>query len=985
MLPLSFLLGSITSQVFGISSKAVRALCSCVCCFLLCSLSGNAQTPTSQVSNLITTAKATYAQEAFPPLATALDICREQKCPDTLRGKIYHRLSIAYFQGYLDHQAIRYADSSILFFEQGYPPTHPALANAYYNRAVMQSTNQQLDQATIGFVNALQRIENSSLIDEARRDSIFSYWLQETAKTFRLKRDFYQAEKYATRGYAVAQKRWPTPQIIQGDLLRGLGNIRFDQQDFTSAITYFKNARSTYQKLQPRPEEDLLKVDENLGLAYANTGNFQRAERYMKRVLLYRKELVQHQPTKRRQQDLANTHINLLWVLAGLGKYQEANVQFKSAQALLNGLFPRETSMAHAELYYTRAYSLKQQGKPSEAWLAAQKTITILSLDETKGSELMTSGTVEYLIKSLALQAKIKVQEGQIEAAIDTYQAFNDLVNNYRKRVLSNWPKYYLIQEVLPIYEDAIELCLMQYEQTGAYHFLEQAYGFNSTNKAIVLRESLQQARVSYGLPQNMRDIRQDLEQLNVQLLQHPKGTTSRDSLQQAWLATQNEYLLLTQQLEEDFPPYYQFKYAEQKPIVVGELRAKLAPEQALIEYFCGANHWYAFVITQHRLHFYRLPVGSDINEQISIYHELLTTGVAEDCEKDFLNISYQLYEQVLAMPLETLVDENIRRLIFVPDGLLHYLAFESLVTRARSVIRGSADFLLEQYACSYLYSPYFLIHPIASQSIDPKRPFGGFGMEYDEITLSYLDTVLTKKNATPSQTSLPCTTYEQTRRFGKLFYSDDEVRTIADLLDGDLWLNEQVTKATFIDQVDDYQILHLALHGSYDLNYPMNSALAFSKTDDEDALLRAWEIYGLDLGCNLITLSACNTSYGKLMPGEGAMTLARAFNYAGVPSVIASLWSLPDRSASVIMPHFYELLKRGLPKDMALQQAKLAYLQDDNLSTPSTRLPGFWGPAIIIGDTAPIKLSSTRWKRPILLLVMAILSITLFLYFRPK
>ena len=142
-----------------------------------------------------------------------------------------------------------------------------------------------------------------------------------------------------------------------------------------------------------------------------------------------------------------------------------------------------------------------------------------------------------------------------------------------------------------------------------------------------------------------------------------------------------------------------------------------------------------------------------------------------------------------------------------------------------------------------------------------------------------------------------------------------------------------------------------------------MNSSLIFSRTDSTDIFLRAADIYSMELDGDMAVLSACNTAYGKLEAGEGPMTLARAFHYAGIPAVVASLWSIPDNSTSRIMRLFYQELDKGLPKDVALQQAKLAYLASDELSSPNSRQPLHWAPTIVIGDVVPVPVSpGNKW-----------------------
>ncbi len=115
----------------------------------------------------------------------------------------------------------------------------------------------------------------------------------------------------------------------------------------------------------------------------------------------------------------------------------------------------------------------------------------------------------------------------------------------------------------------------------------------------------------------------------------------------------------------------------------------------------------------------------------------------------------------------------------------------------------------------------------------------------------------------------------------------------------------------------------------------------------------------------------------------RSALSLARAFNYAGVPSLVASLWSIPDNSTSKIMTLFYQNLNAGMPKDMALQQAKISYLNDDDLSSPATRLPIHWAAVIALGDMSEVSFSyGSFW--PYVITIIAVLIIG-WLVFRKR
>ena len=78
-------------------------------------------------------------------------------------------------------------------------------------------------------------------------------------------------------------------------------------------------------------------------------------------------------------------------------------------------------------------------------------------------------------------------------------------------------------------------------------------------------------------------------------------------------------------------------------------------------------------------------------------------------------------------------------------------------------------------------------------------------------------------------------------------------------------------------------------------------------------------------------------------------MSLARGFFYSGCPSLIITLWAVEDLSGSTLMSSFYKYLSQNFPKDVALQQAKLEYLDSaDALKSH----PYFWSGYVAIGDT---------------------------------
>jgi len=176
---------------------------------------------------------------------------------------------------------------------------------------------------------------------------------------------------------------------------------------------------------------------------------------------------------------------------------------------------------------------------------------------------------------------------------------------------------------------------------------------------------------------------------------------------------------------------------------------------------------------------------------------------------------------------------------------------------------------------------------------------------------------------------------------------------TIANLAGADavLLLSKEATESAFKKQpLDQFRILHLAIHGFADTQYPERSALVLAPDPKagEDGLLQVREIMRLRLNAELTTLSACDSGVGRLQGQEGISNLVEAFLVAGSKSVVASLWSVDDVSTSALMEDFYGQLARGESSASALRKAKLDLLAKfgDQLS------PYYWAAFIGVGET---------------------------------
>jgi CHAT domain-containing protein len=144
--------------------------------------------------------------------------------------------------------------------------------------------------------------------------------------------------------------------------------------------------------------------------------------------------------------------------------------------------------------------------------------------------------------------------------------------------------------------------------------------------------------------------------------------------------------------------------------------------------------------------------------------------------------------------------------------------------------------------------------------------------------------------------------------------------------------------------------MLHLATHGLVDERFPSRSGILLTLDRDpaEDGFLDLEEIAGLEMGCELVVLSACQTGRGRLTGGEGVVGLARAFFYAGAHSVVVSLWNISDISGASFMRRFYSHLREKRNPVAALSQAKMEMIRSDK----PERHPYYWSSFVIVGQS---------------------------------
>jgi CHAT domain-containing protein len=334
------------------------------------------------------------------------------------------------------------------------------------------------------------------------------------------------------------------------------------------------------------------------------------------------------------------------------------------------------------------------------------------------------------------------------------------------------------------------------------------------------------------------------------------------------------------------------------------------------------------------------------------------------------------LYSVLLKPALDNYSHKD--HLIIIPDGLLCFLPFEVLITdtpdNLRSVDYKDLNYVLRDYIIRYEFSSELLFKK-SSRNHKSKRGtlYLGFAPSYDQKNGLRKVTVLGSRISgylTP------------------LKFSSKEIEEASSIFKGKSYFGANANARTFKINVPFSKILHFAGHTIINDSIPELSGIFFSDFSSGDnvpqgkgnEVIYVNEILNLDISANLVILSACETGIGKLVQGEGLMSIGRAFKYAGCPNLILSLWKINDRSAPEIINRFNRNLKKGQRKDIALRNAKIDYLNSNTIY--SRTHPFYWSAFILIGDNEPL---FPGIRRVLLASVLLLIAISAFLLVRKR
>ncbi len=416
-------------------------------------------------------------------------------------------------------------------------------------------------------------------------------------------------------------------------------------------------------------------------------------------------------------------------------------------------------------------------------------------------------------------------------------------------------------------------------------------------------------------------------------------GSGTHDENMKAYFTATERRNQYQETIRNKYPRYYKMRYGSIFKSIA-DIQQWIPDGTTVIRYFYIGKDLYALVADRKQKQLYALP-GKLINEQIAalpLYSmDAVKTG-------DLLS---SLYQQLWA-PLSATVIQ--KRVIIIPDGILYNLSFETLTPQKTTAFRELVSkSLLAKYVISYRYSLLLLGPPENKPAFTEN--FVAFAPGFtDEVKSGYRSSIKAGEDVDRNYLSL----------LPQPFTIDLAAKT-QKFFGGDAYLNNQSTTAIFKANAGHHTIIHVGTHAESNNLHPEYSRLIFAKNTmakDEENSLFLPDIYSCDLTSSLTVLTACESGKPGYRDGEGMISLAHAFNYAGSECILTGLWKIDEQVSTILIDQFYKNLSAGMPKDEALQQAKLSYLQK---SSGRTAAPQYWAGLVLMGDTSPLKLEPKK------------------------
>lgn len=787
----------------------------------------------------------------------------------------------------------------------------------YYSLAEVSRELRDLEKAEIYCMKAISLFENDPLSKSRSYNQL--------ANIHEDQNKFEQSIRYNTLAINLLQEQQPLSNSLQQNLafnFQSLAHVYMLIQMYDSAHQYYQNSLQIYNKLHE--ENEVLLLYQNIGINYYLMGQNDSADYYLTKAVALRKQVN------------GEKHFDTSASLREQGSYYQYQGQLDSA--------------LH---YYQRAIVAAASPDYNDYRVDSNPPSGSFTFDD-EGSLLNALYLKGLALKNIYLRDR---DLGTLEKSLETLLLAIEVMDQNQKLYLLEGSTLLMAEDYYSVFEDALGACYTLYGLSNNQEYLETAFFIMEKSKARLLFDTftdLQKSRM-VGIPDSLikaeNNIRSRLASFSRDLESKKQQESASDQeireLEDKVFEATVELEEFRQSLESAYPSYA--STIESKPLDSGTILDKLSEQhQTMVNYFWGDSALFSLVLQNHQISFFRQPVDSLAqlvrNYQQHLHHGPQFTNQAARF-RDFQATAHKLFNVLFKG-----INMDGRPLIIAADGPLRFIPFEGLVIEKPASDLSDyhqLDYVVNHYPTSYVYSAN--MWAMQPQQAPAKLQALAFSHSAPDLISN-----------SQSGNELPGTARE--------------IEILKSQLQGSFFSGLEATKQNFVDHAQNYDIIHLSIHGISDSTSRLNNRLLFRNPEDREQLdpLFTYELYNLKLNSKIAVLSACESGTGRNYQGEGVYSMSRAFSYAGCPTTVMSLWRISDKTTPEILEQFYRQVSKGKEIDQALRHAKLSYLKNNQGNAAH---PSYWAAMVVHGNTDPVMKKSRTVLTLSLLIALLVLT----------
>jgi CHAT domain-containing protein len=509
--------------------------------------------------------------------------------------------------------------------------------------------------------------------------------------------------------------------------------------------------------------------------------------------------------------------------------------------------------------------------------------------------------------QAFLLMGQIHSSSGNRKEAYESFLISREALESLRSNLRGQELKMAFLKNRLEVYELLVDSCLCGQYSAGS---LAEAFGYIEEAKSRNLMDQMLQPVYSAGeesgqsdLVRRMRNLRDELNWYYslIELEQLRPEQRSPEHIKRLEEQVRAREIDLIRVLQESNLAGEGTPLQAGKSLSVEEIRAAIAPDSLIIEFFQTGDRILACILGRDRLQIVPVTLASRIANVLRLLQfQLSKFRLGTEYASGFRDSLIQstnahlknLYDELLA-PVHDRLDG--RHLLFVPHGALHYVPFHALFDGQR--------YLIDNHTVSY--APSASIYAVcAKQQVNSSGAALLMGVP-DQNAPSILEELRALSGIVPHP---------------KLFVGKAA--------------SEYVLKTAG----PTARLVHIATHGYFRQDSPMFSSIRMGSS-----YLSLYDLYQLRLPVELITLSGCATGLNVVAAGDELIGLARGLFQAGAQSLLLSLWDVHDRSTADFMTEFYRRYQAGEEKAAAMREAMLA-------TRAQYPHPYQWAPFVLMG-----------------------------------